>query len=150
MKKIFTLAAILIGFGVASFAADRPKKGKISVTSNSPATIFVKIDGQRYNLDRKDFVLNSIRPGNHRVEIYRMERTGFFGGTRPRLIYSDYVFIAPNQLVNLNVNRNGNVVVRKSAFDRYDRDDRWGNDRNRDRDGDYGRRDNDRDYRNRW
>lgn len=147
MKKIFTLAAILIGFSVASFAADRPKKGKISVTSNSPATIFVKIDGQRYNLDRKDFVLNSIRPGNHRVEIYRMERGGFFRSMRTRVIYSGNVFVAPDQLVNLNVNRNGNVVIRKSDLDRYDRndrDDRWGNDRDHDHDRDYGRRDDDR------
>lgn len=145
MKKIFTLATILISLSVASFAADRPKKGKISVTSNSNTAIFVKIDGQRYNLDRNEFVLNSIKPGNHRVEIYRMER-GFFGAMRTKVIYSNYVFVAPDQLVNLNVNRNGNVAVRKSDFDRYDRDDKWGNDRDRD----YGRRNDDRDHRDKW
>ena len=148
MKKIFTLAAILIGLSAASFAADRPKKGKISVTSNSAATIFVKIDGQRYNLNRNEFVLNSIKPGNHRIEIYRMERGGLFGAMRTRMIYNSSVFIAPDQLVNLNVNRMGNVVMRKSGFDPYDRDDKWG--RDRDNDHDYGRRDDDRDRRNKW
>lgn len=150
MKKIFTLVAILIGFSVASFAADRPKKGKISVTSNSYSTIFVRIDGQRYSVDRNDFVMNNIRPGNHRVEIFRMERGGFFGRTRTRVIYSDNVFVAPGQMVNLNVNRNDYVVVRKSGFDPYDRDDRWGRDKDHDRDNDYGRRDDDRDHRSKW
>lgn len=148
MKKIFTLAAILISLSVASFAADRPKKGKISVTSNTYGNLFVKIDGQRYSLDRKDFVLNSIKPGNHRVEIYRMERRGLFGGMRTKVIYSDNVFVAPNQAVNLNVNRNDYVVVRKSGFDPYGRDDRWG--RDNDRDHDYGRRDDDRDHKGKW
>lgn len=146
MKKIFTLAAILIGLSVVSFAADRPKKGKISVTSNSYATLFVKIDGQRYNLDRNDFVLNSIRPGNHRVEIYRIERRGMFGRMSARVIYSDNVFVGPGQSVNLLVNRNDYVVVRNSGYNGYDRDDRWG----RGRDHDYGRRDDDRDHRDRW
>lgn len=149
MKKIFTLAAILIGFSVASFAADRPKKGKISVTSNSYSNLIVKIDGQRYNVDRNDFVMNSIRPGNHRVEIYKMERGGFFGRMRTKVLYNDNVFVAPGQMVNLNVNRNDYVVVRKSGANPYDRDDRWGRDRD-DRDHDYGRRDDDRDHRNGW
>jgi len=142
MKKIFTLAAILISMSVASFAADRPKKGKISVTSNSNTTVFVKVDGKKYDLDRNEFVLNSIMPGRHRVEIYRMERAGIFGAMRTKVIYSDFVNVAPDQLVNLNVNRAGNVVVRKSAADPYGRDDKW--------DRDYGRRDNDYDHGKRW
>ncbi len=147
---MFTLAAILIGFSVASFGADRPKKGKISVTSNTYGTLFVKIDGQQYNMDRNDFVLNSIRAGSHRVEIYRVERRGFFGRARAKMIYDDNVFVGPDQTVNLNVNRNDYVVVRKSGFDGYDRDDRWGRDRDRDRDHDYGRRDDEGDRRNKW
>ncbi len=148
MKKIFTLAAILIGLSVASFAADRPKKGKISVTSNHAAIVFVKIDGQRYNLDRNEFVLNRIKPGNHRVEIYRMERKGLFGAMKTTMLYNSFVMVGPDQLVNLNVNRYGSVAVRKSGFDLYGRDDKWG--RDRDNDHDYSRRDDDRDRRNKW
>ena len=148
MKKIFTLAVMLIGLSVASFAADRPKKGKISVTSNTTATIFVKIDGQKYNLDRNEIVLNSIRPGNHRVEIYQMQRAGIFGGgMRTKVIYSDFINVAPDQAVNLNVNRMGSVVVRKSGFDPYGRDDKWGNDKDR---GGYSQRDDDRDHGKKW
>lgn len=132
MKKIFTLATILIGLSVASFAADRPKKGKISVTSNSTAMIFVKIDGQRYNLDRNEFVLNGIKPGNHRVEIYRMERKGLFGAKKTTMIYSSFVMVAPDQLVNLHVNRNGSISVRKSS---YGRDDQWAHNRHDRHDG---------------
>jgi len=148
MKKLFTLVAILIGLSVASFAADRPKKGKISITSNSYANLFVKIDGRRYNLDGNDFVVSSIHAGNHRVEIYRVERGGFFGRMRTKMLFNSDVFVAPDQSVNLNVNRNDYVVVRKSGYDGYDRDDRWG--RDRDDDHNYGRRDDDRDHRNRW
>lgn len=143
MKKLFTLAAILIGLSVVSLGADRPKKGKISVTSNSYANLFVKIDGKQYTLDRNDFVANSIRPGNHRVEIYRLEKRGIFGRTVTKVLFSNTVFVGDNQNVNLNVNRNDNVVVRKSGG--FDRDDRWGRD-NRD----YGRRDDNRDHRDRW
>jgi hypothetical protein len=145
MKKIFTLAAILISLSVASFAADRPKKGKISVTSASNTSIFVKIDGQQYNLDRNEFALNSIKPGNHRVEIYQMQR-GLFGVMKTKVLFSNVVSVGPDQLVNLNVNRNGIVAVRKSAYDVYGRDDKWGNDKNHD----YGRRDDDRNSRDRW
>lgn len=144
MKKLFTLVAILIGLSVVSFGADRPKKGKISVTSNSYNNLFVKIDGQRYNMDRNDFVVNSINAGNHRVEIYRMERRGVFGRTVTRVLYSDNVFVGPNQVVNLNVNRNDQVMVRKSGGG-FDRDDKWGRD-NRD----YGRRDDNHGQRDRW
>lgn len=147
MKKIFTLAAILISLSVATFAADRPKKGKISVTSNSVATIFVKVDGQKYNLDRNEFVMNNIKPGNHRVEIYRMER-GFFGAMKTKVIYSDFINVAPDQLVNLNVNRAGGVVVRKSGS--FDRDDRWDNDYGRNDRGGRNDRDRDRDYDKKW
>ena len=148
MKKIFTLAAMLIGLSVASFAADRPKKGKISVTSNTTATIFVKIDGQKYNLDRNEFVLNSIKAGNHRVEIYQMQRAGIFGGAmRTKVIYSDFINVAPDQTVNLNVNRMGSVAVRKTGFDPYGRDDKWGNDKDH---GGYSQRDDDRDHGKKW
>ena len=148
MKKLFTLAAILIGFSVASFAADRPKKGKISVTSASNNTIFVKIDGKNYNMGRNDFVLNNISAGNHRVEIFKIERGGIFGKARTRVIFSNNVFVAPDQTVNLNVNRNDYVVVRKSGFDRNDRNDDWG--RGRDGDRDYGRRDDNRGDNRKW
>lgn len=146
MKKIFTLAAILMTLSIASFAADRPKKGKISVTSNSNANIFVKIDGQKYNLDRNEFVLNSLKPGNHRVEVYKLERGGFFGGMRTKVLYSNFVNVAPDQMVNLNINRFDDVVIRKSADNFGGRDDKWGNDRGQGngRDGDYGRRDDNR------
>jgi len=151
MKKIFTLTMILISLSVASFAADRPKKGKISVTSNINATIFVKIDGEKYNLDRNEFVLNSIRPGNHRVEIYQIERAGLFGRMKTRVLYSDFINVAPDQAVNMNVNRMGNVMVRKSGYDPYDRDDKWGRDRDDDRDhGGYSQKDNDRDHGRKW
>lgn len=149
MKKIFTLAAILLSLSVATFAVDRPKKGKISVTSNTVGNLIVKIDGQRYNMDRNDLVINSIKPGSHRVEIYRMERRrGIFGGMKTKVLYSNSVFVGADQSVNVNVNRNDVVVVRKSGFDPYDRDDKWG--RDNDRDHDYGKRDDDRDHKGKW
>ncbi len=70
------------------------------------------------------------------------------GRSKTKVLFSNNVFVAPDQTVNLNVNRNDYVVIRKSGFEGNDRDDRWG--RDRDNDHDYGRNNDDRDRRNKW
>jgi hypothetical protein len=144
MKKIFTLAAIL--FSVTTFAAERPGPAKISVSNNARAIIQVKIDGRNYNLDRNTFALNNIKPGYHTIEIYRFENRGMFR-TKAKTIYSSSMYIAPGQLVDIDINRFGNVEVSKRGGmnGRNDRDGRYDS---RGRDNDWGNRDNDRDGRN--
>jgi hypothetical protein len=152
MKKIFTLAAIL--FSVTTFAAGNPgpNDSKVAIRSNSDAFIQVFIDGKQYNVNRNGFVLDNIRSGRHRIEVYKVDNRGMFR-RRPQKVYSSVMVVKPWESLNININRFERVFV-DTRFDRddrrggYDRDgrDRDGRDRdynngpdNNDRDGRYGR-----------
>jgi hypothetical protein len=137
MKKIFTLAAIL--FSVASFAANgnpHPNDSKVAIRSNSDAFIQVFIDGKQYNMNRNGFVMDNIRSGRHRIEVYKVDNYGRFR-RRPQMVYSNTTFVKPWESLNINIGRGERVWVdtRFDRDDRYDRNDRWDNDRDRD----YGR-----------
>jgi hypothetical protein len=134
MKKIFTLAAIL--FSVTTFAANvnpRPSDSKVAIRSSSDAFIQVYIDGKQYNMNRNGFVMDNIRSGRHRIEVYKVDNYGMFR-KRPQKVYSNTMVVKPWESLNININRGEQVWV-DTRFDRTDRDDRRGNDRNRD----YGR-----------
>jgi hypothetical protein len=140
MKKIFTLAAIL--FSVTTFAAGnpRPDDSKIAIRSNSDAFIQVFVDGKQYNINRNGFVMDNIRSGRHRIEVYKVDNYGMYR-KRPQLVYSSTTVVKPWESLNININRFEKVMVDT----RFDRNDRRGNDRNYGRDRDY----NDgRDYNN--
>ena len=128
MKKIFTLAAVL--FSLASFAAGhpRPNDSKLAIRSNSDAFIQVFIDGRQYNVNCNGFVLDNIRPGRHRIEVYKVDNQGMFR-RRPQMVYCNDMFVKPWESLNININRWEKVWV-DTRFDRderrggYDRDDR--------------------------
>jgi len=123
MKQIFTFIAVM--FSISSFAAaPGPKTSKISISSADRSVTQVKIDGRMYNLNNT-FVLDNIRTGNHTISIYQSQKVGFRQSTRT--IYNSSMSVAPGQMINIDVNRNGKVVV-KTTTDRFDRNDR--NDRN--------------------
>jgi len=154
MKKIFTLAAIL--FSVTTFAAGNPgpNDSKVAIRSNSDAFIQVFIDGRQYNVNRNGFVLDNIRSGRHRIEVYKIDNRGMYR-RRPQMVYSSVMFVKPWESLNININRFERVFV-DTRFDRddhrggYDRDgyDRGGRDRDgRDRDYNNGPDNNDRDGR---
>ncbi|WP_207511414.1 hypothetical protein [Longitalea luteola] len=131
MKKIFTLAAIL--FSVTVFAADPyPNNSKVTIRSNSNEFIQVFIDGKQYNINRNGFVMDNIRAGRHRIEVYKVDNYGMFR-KRPQRVYSNTMMVKPWEMVNININRNErvNVDVRLDRNDRRDRD--YGRDRDYDR-----------------
>lgn len=139
MKKIFTLIAVL--FSITTFAAPGPKTSKIAISNNDRSMMQVKIDGVMYNLNNT-FVLDNIRSGNHSIIIYKTEKLGFRKKTE--MIYNSSMFISPAQLINIDINRSGRVVVKTTSTDRFNRDDR-----NRGNNRDYNDRyDNDRNDRN--
>jgi hypothetical protein len=140
MKKIFTLIAVL--FSITTFAAPGPKTSKIAISNNDRSRIQVKIDGAMYDLG-SSLALDNIRAGNHTITIYKTESMGF--RKRAQVMYNSTMFIAPAQLINIDINRSGNVVVKTSSTDKYGRDDyNKGNNRNNN-----DRYDNSRDDRNR-
>ncbi|WP_207511415.1 hypothetical protein [Longitalea luteola] len=144
MKKIFTLIAVL--FSITTFAAPGPKASKITFSNNYRVTkVQIKIDGTVYNLDNT-FVMDNIRPGNHTITIYKTEQSGF--RKRTEVMYNSTMYVSPAQLINVDINRNGKVVVKSSSTDKFDRNGR--NNRN-ERSGylyDNDRNNNGRD--NRW
>jgi len=131
MKKIFTLIAVLVS--ITTFAAPGPKSSKISISSSDRFVTQVKIDGVMYNLNNT-FVLDNIRSGNHTISIYKTDNATFRKKTQ--VIYNSSMFISPAQLINIDVNRNGKVVV-KTTTASIDRDDR-----NKGNNRDYNDRDN--------
>ena len=146
MKKIFTLAAIL--FSVTTFAANvnpRPSDSKLAIRSNSDAFIQVFIDGKQYNMNRNGFVMDNIRSGRHRIEVYKVDNYGMFR-KRPQMVYSNTTFVKPWESLNININRGERVWVdtrfdRDDRYGRNDRNDRWDNDRDHGHGRDYNDRD---------
>lgn len=121
MKKIFTLIAVL--FSITTFAAPGPKTSKIAISNNYRAMkMQIKIDGTMYNLDNS-FVMNNIRPGNHTITIYKTESMGF--RKRTEVMYNSTMLVSPSQVINVDINRNGKVVVKSSSTDKFDRNDRY-------------------------
>jgi hypothetical protein len=119
MKKICTLIAVL--FSIATFAAPGPKTSKITISNNDRSVMQVKIDGAMYDLG-SSLALENIRSGNHSITIYKTENAGF--RRRTQVIYNSTMFISPAQLVNIDINRSGKIVVRTTSTDRFDRNDR--------------------------
>jgi hypothetical protein len=143
MKKIFTLIAVL--FSITTFAAPGPKTSKIAISNNDRSQMQVKIDGRMYDLNNT-FVMDNVRSGNHSITIYKTEKFGFRKMTK--VIYNSSMFVAPGQLINVDINRSGNVVVKTSSADRFNHDDRNNRNDNRNdrndrnnygRDNNYGR-----------
>jgi hypothetical protein len=121
MKQIFTFIAVL--FSISSFAAPGPKTSKIYISSLDRSVTQVKIDGVMYNLDNT-FVLDNIRSGNHSISIYKTEIVGFRRSSK--VVYNSSMSVMPGQMITIDVNRNGKVVVKTTTnkFDRNDRNDR--------------------------
>jgi hypothetical protein len=103
----------------------------------------VFIDGKQYNMNRNGFVMDNIRSGRHRIEVYKVDNYGMFR-KRPQMVYSNVTFVKPRESLNININRGERVFV-DTRFDRDDRyngrDDRRGNDRDYGRGRDYNDRD---------
>src|SRR3954466_8715343 len=110
MKQIFTFIAIMIS--ISSFAAPGPKTSKISISNNNRIETQVKIDGAVYNLNNT-FVLDNIRTGYHNISIIQLNKFGF--RKIQKTIYNSTMSVAPGQMINIDINRNGQVVVKTSS-----------------------------------
>jgi len=113
MKQIFTFIAVL--FSISSFAAPGPKTSKISISNSNRTETQVKIDGVIYNLNNT-FVMDNIRTGNHNISIIQVEKLGF--RKIQKTIYNSTMSVAPGQMINIDINRTGQVVV-KTTTDKF-------------------------------
>jgi len=145
MKQIFTFIAVMVS--MSSFAAfPGPKTSKISISNNNRKETRVKIDGAVYNLNNT-FVLDNIRAGYHNISIMQVDKMGF--RRMEKTIYNSNMSVMPGQMINIDINRLGQVAVRTTNDNMFDRNDHNGrndhfdnnkgyNDHNN-RDNNYGR-----------
>ena len=129
MSKMYTL--LLVSFiSMAAFAAERPKKSRITIATYNNTDISVQIDGRRYDERDNTIRINNVDPGYRRIQVYQREASGMFGRVRERLIYNSTLYVKPRSEVDIFINRSGRAQVRESDLDnRKDRkDDRWDND----------------------
>lgn len=138
MKTIFTL--LLATVFTTAFAFD---EGRITITTAIKKDVQVYVDGRLYQEKDNMVVLNSVRPGNHTIKIYKKKQkkngnNRYDRNSRNELVYSSTVYVRPSYHVDVMVNRFGKALVDERALN--DRNDRWDDD-DWDRDDD---RDNNR------
>jgi hypothetical protein len=152
MKRFFTLAALLVC--MVSFAAPKPKAGRLIITNADNSIIQVRVDGRTYNVAGQPMILSNLAGGRHQLQIFKIERRSYgFGKAKSVLIYNAPVYVDQSFIVDVNVNRTGKVSIGKSIVmnngpARSNRDDRYPNGRyddntpGYDRDGNDGYSDN--------
>ena len=73
MNKLYSL--ILLSFiSIAAFAAERPKSGRLTITTHDNADIRVEIDGRRYSNNDNTIRISNINSGYHSIQVYRRQR----------------------------------------------------------------------------
>jgi hypothetical protein len=128
MNKLYSLILMLF-VGIAALAADRPRSGRITITSYDDAEIRVEIDGRRYYNNDNTIRISNINSGYHSIQVYRRQwSNSIFGGSRERLVYSSNVYVRPDHRIDILIERNGRAQVRETDLgrkrDRRDRRDR--------------------------
>ena len=115
MKQTFTLLfAILIS--LSSFAY--PYSSKMSISSTSNTQLRVVVDGNRYNANDNSILINNLQQGYHSVKVYQFVRnyrqSSPYGGTNNnnyRLVYSANVYVKPQYIVDITINRFGKAFI---------------------------------------
>ncbi|HEY0355534.1 MAG TPA: DUF4476 domain-containing protein, partial [Flavisolibacter sp.] len=126
MKTIFTL--LLATVFTTAFAFD---EGRITITTAIKKDVQVYVDGRLYQEKDNMVVLNSVRPGNHTIKIYKKKQkkngnNRYDRNSRNELVYSSTVYVRPSYHVDVMVNRFGKALVDERALN--DRNDRWDDD----------------------
>lgn len=127
MKAIITFLAFIF------LSVSLPANGiqsRLVVTNFDNTTLRIVVDGRHYDGVNASLALNDLSVGYHRVKVYRVSR-GFFRSYH--LLYSSKVLLRPNCVVNVMINRGGQVAVNEKQFGRYGRDDEQNYGRNNDR-----------------
>ena len=135
MKKIFTLAIVLLAF-TAGFA-QQTGRSRLSISSTGLADLRVTVDGNRYRSNNGVVMVTGLNSGNHSVKVYQVVQ-GRYGSPRGgntrtnyQQIYSGNIFIKPQYHTDIVINRFGRVFTDEQpiSLNNYDdEDDNWGYD----------------------
>jgi len=156
MNKMYTMiAALLLTF--ATFAAERPRSGRLTIATNDNSEIRAEIDGRRYTEKDNTVRINNIQAGYHSIQVYRRQSSGIFrGNNREQLVYSTNLYVKPETQVDILIDRNGRARIQEYDLSRKGRNNRknddWDrrNDNGRWEDYDSWDRNNDRRDDDRW
>jgi hypothetical protein len=83
-------------------------------------------------MNSNGFTSDFIRPGRHRIQVYRVDNYGMFR-KRPKMIYNGTMDLRPWESINVSIDR----FARVSVDSRADRNNNY-NDRGYDRDYNHG------------
>ncbi len=139
MKTITTFLAFVF-LSVSLYAGNFPSR--LVITNLENTTLRIVIDGRHYDGVGGSLALNDLSVGRHWVKVYQVRR-GWFKSDR--LLYSSTVFLKPNYVVNVLINRSGELSVAEQQMGRYGR----GDDRNYGRNDDHDRSGRSNNYDNR-
>jgi len=123
MNKLYSLMLILF-ISVTAFAAERPRSGRLTVTTFDNSDIRVEIDGRRYNNNDNYVRINNINSGYHNIQVWRRQSSGLFGNSRERLLYNSSLYVKPEFQIDILIDRYGRAQVQEYDLNRSRRDRR--------------------------
>jgi hypothetical protein len=126
MNKLYSLILILF-ISAAAFAAERPRSGRLTISTFDNSDIRVEIDGRRYSSNDNSVRINNINSGYHSVQVFRRQSSGVFGGNREKLVYSSSINVRPEFQTDILIDRSGRAQVREYDLNRNNRNDRRNN-----------------------
>ena len=135
MKKIFTLLSTVL-LSIAVFAAAPKPKSMLTIQSLTRGDMKVVIDGHRFETNDNFMRLQGLRPGYHKITIYRERSGGHFSlfGKRYEKVFSNSITIRPRTNLIISIDRFGRTSIKEARFDGWDRNRNRGyEDRNYDR-----------------
>ncbi|HYE54551.1 MAG TPA: DUF4476 domain-containing protein [Chitinophagaceae bacterium] len=112
MNKMYTMIAALL-LSIVSFAAERPKSGRLTIATYDNAEIRAEIDGRRYSESDNTVRINNINPGYHSIQVYRRTSSGAFSRNREQLVYSTNLYVKPDHQVDIIIDRSGRASVKE-------------------------------------
>ena len=127
MNKMYTMIAALF-LSIVTFAAERPKSGRLTIATYDNAEIRAEIDGRRYTERDNTVRINNIKAGYHSIKVYRRASSGVFGRTREQLVYSTNVHVKPEHQIDILIDRNGRARVQEYDLGRKGRNNRRNDD----------------------
>lgn len=127
MNKLYSLMLILF-ISVTAFAADRPRSGRLTISTYDNSDIRVEIDGRRYSSNDNYVRISNVTSGYHSVQVFRRQSGNLFGGSRERLVYSNNIYVRPEFQTDVLIDRSGRAQVREYDLSRNNRNNRNKND----------------------
>lgn len=120
---------LILFISASAFAAERPRSGRLTITTFDNSDIRVEIDGRRFNNNDNSVRINNINSGYHNIQVWRRQSSGLFGNSREKLLYNSSLYVKPEFQTDILIDRYGRAQVQEYDLNRNNnRRDRRNND----------------------